>query len=137
MLLEAGVEGFDLGAGGAEAGDFEDGCCFGFLTDVELGAAGQGEEIDAFGEEVFAQVAGVEREAESGEFDELFGGEEVDLSEVGGGGVFALAVEVLDGGAAVGVVFDAFAGDETDVWMGLFGEAVGRAERGGEDDGHG
>lgn len=66
MLLEAGAEGVDLGAGGAEAGDFEDGCRFVVGADVEEGAAGEGEEVDALGEEVFAEVAGVEVEAEEG-----------------------------------------------------------------------
>jgi hypothetical protein len=62
MLLEARTEGVDLGAGGAEASNFEEGC----WADVELGMEREGEKIDALGEEVFAEVAGVEVEAERG-----------------------------------------------------------------------
>ena len=65
VLLEAGAEGVDFGAGGAEAGDFEDGCCFGIGADVEVGVARKFEEVDALGEKVFAELAGLEREAES------------------------------------------------------------------------
>jgi hypothetical protein len=129
VLLEAGAEGINLGAGGAKAGDFEDGCG----TDVEEGVEGEGEEVDALGEEVFAQLAGGKREALGGELGEEFGGEEMDLGEVGGGWGFALEVEVLGGAAAVSVVLDAFVGDEGERGLRQLGEAVGGVGGGGED----
>jgi hypothetical protein len=120
VLLQAGAEGVDLGAGGAEAGDFEDG----FGADVEVGVEWEGEEVDALSEEVFAEVAGVEGKAFFGQLGEEFGAEEVDLGEVRLGGVLALEVEVLGGGAAVGVVLDALSGDKREVGLRLLGEAV-------------
>ncbi len=120
LLLQAGEEVVDLQAGSAEAGDFYDG----FRTEVEERAGGQGEEIEAGGEDVFAEVAGVQGEAFLSQLGVEFGGEEVDLREVGEGGVFALEVEMLRGAAAVGVAFDAFVGDEADAGLGLLGEAV-------------
>jgi hypothetical protein len=129
MLLETGAEAVDLGAGGAEAGDLEDGGG----ADVEEGVAGEGEEVETGGEEVFAELAGGEREAKEGELVEELGGEEMDLSEVGSAGGLALEVEVLSGCAAVGVVLDAFVGDEGERGLGLLGEAVGGGGGGGED----
>ena len=133
VLLEAGAEGVDLRAGGAEAGDFEDGGGGGVGADEEVGAEWEAEEVEAAGEEVFAQFAGGEGEAFGGQLVEHLGGEEVDLAEVGSGGVLALEVEVLDGAAAVGVAFDAFVGDEGDAGLRLLGEAVGGAAGGGDE----
>jgi hypothetical protein len=136
MLLEAGAEVVDLGAGGAEAGDLEDGAGVGVGAEGEEGVGGEGEEVDAGGEDVFAEVAGGEGDVEGGELGEEFGGEEVNLAEVGEGGVLALEVEVLRGGAAVGVAFDAFACDEGQRGLGELGEGVAGIEGESEDFGH-
>ena len=68
VLLEAGAELIDLGAGGAEAGDLDDG----LGTEVEEGAGGECEEVNAGGEDVFAEVAGMEGKAPGGELGEEF-----------------------------------------------------------------
>jgi hypothetical protein len=137
VLLEAGAEVVDLGAGGAEAGDLEDGAGVGVGTKGEEGVGGEGEEIDAGGEDVFAEIAGGEGDVEGGELGEEFSGEEMDLAEVGEGGFFALQIEVLRGGAAVGIAEDAFACDEGEGGLGEFGEAVARVEGESGDVGHG
>jgi hypothetical protein len=54
--------------------------------------------------------------------------EEVDLAEVGLGGIFADEVQVLDERAAVGVALDTLSGDEGDAGLRVFGEAVGCRE---------
>ena len=57
-------------------------------------------------------------EAGGVEFVDEFGVDEVDLAEVGRGGVFAHAAAVLDGDAEVGVAFYAQGGEEADACMG-------------------
>ncbi len=124
-LLEAFPVAVDLRAGGAEAGDFYDG----FRSQVHASAAWKAQQVDPAGEDVFADLARAESEACGGQFVEFFGGEEVDLAEVGLGGVAALLVEVLHGRAAVRVAFDAFACEQMDGGLGLLGEAVFWSER--------
>jgi len=102
----AGVELVDLVAGAAEAGDFKNDC----RADVEEGPGGEADEVEVAGGDVFAHLAGGE-----GKLVEEFGLEEVDLAEVGLGGVFALEVEVLGEGAGVGVAFYAVLGDEVNL----------------------
>ena len=68
---------------------------------------------------------------------EEFGGEEVDLSAVGGGGVAADEEAVADGGAAVGVALDAEAREEVNGGLGELGEGVGGVQVDGEDVRHG
>ncbi len=51
--------------------------------------------------------------------------DEVDLAQVGLGGVPGEAGAVLDGGAQVGVALDAESGQEADAGAGGFGEGVG------------
>jgi hypothetical protein len=129
-----GVVGVDLAAG---VDDGHDAAAAGLLGGVGEGRAPEmlleGEEVETGGEEVFAELAGGEREAKEGELVEELGGEEMDLSEVGSAGGLALEVEVLSGCAAVGVVLDAFVGDEGERGLGLLGEAVGGGGGGGED----
>ena len=120
MLLEAGAECVDLLAGGAQAGDFEDG----FRADVQECGGGQREEVDVLGEDIFAEIAGAEEIALEGESGELFRREEMDLAKIGEGGISTLQVEMLRGGAAVGVALDALAGDDADGSLWGLGEAV-------------
>jgi len=130
---EAGLEAVHLDAGGAEAGEFDDGGG----AEVEAGGDGEVDEVDGGGEDVFSEVAGVEVEAVAVEVLQELDGEEVDLGEVGGGGFAAAEVAVADGGAAVGVVLDAELGEEVDLGLGLLGEGVGGAQVDGEDLGYG
>jgi hypothetical protein len=108
VLLQAVAILVDLGAWCTKAGDFDDG----FAAEMESSVKRKREEFDAAGEDVFAHLSGLQGKAERGEFVEHLGGEEMDLSEIGLRWVFALEVQVLCGGAAMGIAFDAFSGDE-------------------------
>jgi hypothetical protein len=110
VLLQAVAMFVDLRAGGAETGDFDDG----FGAEMEFCMQREREEFDAAGEDVFADLSGLQRKAEGGEFVEHLGGEEVDLREVGLRWILALQVHVLRGGAAVRVAFNTFPGDEVE-----------------------
>jgi hypothetical protein len=108
VLLQAATVIVNLRAGCAQAGDFDDG----FGAEMESCAAWKGEEIYSSGENVLADLTGLEREAESGEFGQHLGGEEMDLCEIGLCGVLALEVDVLRDRAAVRITLHSFASDE-------------------------
>jgi hypothetical protein len=118
---EAGAEVVHLDAGCAEAGDLDDGG----LTEMEAGAGGEVVEVEAGGGDVLAHVAGGDAEGEELGLGEELGVDEVDLGEIGAGGVFADVVEVLDGGAEVDVTLYAEAFEELDGGLGALGEAMG------------
>ena len=68
----------ELRARVAQAGELDDGV----LAEVEPGADGQGEQVDAAGRDVLAEVAGCHREPATSELVEQLGLHEVDLPEV-------------------------------------------------------
>ncbi len=129
MLLQGFAVLVNLRAGSAEAGDFDDG----FSTEMKSSTAWQCNEIVATREDVFADLAGLQMEAEGGEFVQHLGREEVNLCEIRLSWVLSLEVEMLCGRAAVRVAFDAFSGDESQRRLRLLREAVGGAAGCGED----
>ena len=110
QLLQAAPVAIDLGAGGAEAGDLDDG----LVAEVKEGVTGQAEQFQAHGQDVFADLAGAERIAGGGKLFQLFRGEEVHLAEIRLRGIAALLIQVLHGRAAVRIALDAFTGEQVD-----------------------
>ena len=138
-LHEIGAEVVHEAAGGAEAGELDDGSG----AEMEVGAEGKIAEIEVAGGDVFAELAWVDGgEGEivvlvsfADEHVQEFGVQEVDLGAVWGGGVSAGEVTVADSGAAMGVSLNAEAGEKVDGGLGEFRKGVGRTEVHGEDDG--
>jgi hypothetical protein len=127
LLEETGAGFGDLDAGGAVAGDLEDG-----FTDLQACAGGEGVEVEVAGGEVFAEFSGHEVVAV-----EEFGVQEVDLGEIGVGGLASLEVAVLGGWAGVGVAFCAVGRKKVDLRLGYLVKAVDGGEAGGDDSGGG
>ena len=125
-LHETGAQLVQLEAGGAQAGELNDG----IGAEKKAGGDGEGEEIKMLGGQVFAELTRGETEL----VEELVG-EEMDLGEVGRGGIAADQIAMADGGAAVGVTFNAEAGEEMDGGLGELGEGVRGVEVDGGDGG--
>lgn len=125
---EAGAEAIHLDAGCTESGDFDD--CL--RPNMEAGGGGEGEQIDAGGGDVFAEVAGIEAKARAAEGFEEFCVEEVHLREVGLGRIAARPVAVAYGCAAVGVPLNAKAGEEVNSRLRLLAEGMAWAEADGD-----
>ena len=133
-LHEAGPEPVELDAGCAETGELEDGRG----AEMEAGGERKGEEVQVAGSDVFAELAGDKRGgtgrvAVDGRKELLR--EEMDLGAIRCGWVAADEVAVPDGGTAVGVAFDAEAGEEMEDGLRELGEGMARVPVEGEDGG--
>lgn len=122
-LHQAGAEAIDLVTGAAQAGDLQQ-----RSADGKVCSGGEGDEIQALRGEVFAEMSGLKIQL----FKEFLL-EEVDLTEVGFGGVFADEVQVLDQGAAVGVTLNAFSSEKGEAGLRSFGKGVFGGEVDGSD----
>ena len=129
---QAGHKSVNLRAGAAQASEAKP--CF---TQRENGAFGQVEQIEAAGGDVLSEVAGADEKAFWGERIEKLGVDQMDLAEVGLGGVLSLVVKVLDGRAGVRIALDADAVEERDCGLGGLTEGVMGGAVDGEDGGLG
>ena len=112
MLLEAGAEGVDLRAGGAEAGDFEDGGG-GWVGPMWRRVPSGRLRRSRPRVRMFSPSSpGARAKPLAASSSSISAAKRWTWQRLGCGGVLALEVEVLDGAAAVGVAFDAFVGDE-------------------------
>ena len=130
---EAGTERVHLFTGTAEPGELDDGMRAG----VESGADGEGPEVERAGEDVFAEVAGVEG-GKGGRFGceriQELGLEEMHLGEVRRGGVAADEIAMTHGGAAVGVTIDTEAGEQVNGGLGSLEKVCFGVKADGEND---
>lgn len=117
---QARLESLDLPAWIAQAGYFE----FHLLADQQHSAARQGQQVYALGGDIFTEFANAYCEAFCGQFGEQFGVDQVDLPQVGLGGIGGDAGAVFDCYAAVGIAFDAVPGDQAQLRRAAFAEAM-------------
>jgi hypothetical protein len=106
-LHEALLKPVKLDARIAYTGELDQG-----VTGGEARAGGEGEKVEAAGGDVLAHVAGFHSEAGGVQLVEQLGVDQVDLPQVGLGGVAGDAGAVLHGFAGVRVAFDTEAGDQ-------------------------
>ena len=91
----------------------------------------QREQVDAAGGDVLAHGAGDDVDSLSGKFRKEFLVEEVNLAQIWRSGIFADAIAVAYGSSGVGITFDAEAGNQLNLRLGLLGECVGWANANG------
>jgi hypothetical protein len=104
------AEVFDLAAGIAETGNFDNG----LRADMEPGACWQRQEIDAFCQDIFSEIAGGKRKAIRNKLFEKLKVDEMDLPKIWLGGIDGDTRAMLNGGSEMRITRNAEAGDEID-----------------------
>lgn len=124
FLEQAALETIDLGTGVAQAGHLHDG----LRTKVEKGSSRQFQEVHPEGRHVLAQVPGCHGEPPGSKPLEQFLVHQVDLAQVGLGGICPDSRKVLNRGAKVGVPGHAKAFHQFNSACWLLAETVGGIE---------
>lgn len=102
-------------------------------TDVQTRAGWQGQQVNAGGGDVFAEIAGPDREVACHQFVEQLGADQMHLPQVRVAGIAGDARAMAHGLAGMGVTSNAQTGHQRDGIVGKPAEAVAVAAIDGQD----